>query len=280
MSHVIRFYKMQGAGNDFAVVFCEPGSAEAELRDSVRKESEIVRLCSRKLGIGADGLLFLTRSGRSTAFKMDFYNCDGSRAAMCGNGLRCAALFAARRGGGGKTPVFLTDSGELATEVISAENPGVVRITIKISDPFRDLGSVDGYRVFFGTAGVPHAVVPVDDTDRIDVDAAGRFLRHHAVFGPAGANVDFVELAEKNGTHRIRTYERGVEGETLACGTGITSAGTVLHQFFNAGEKVRFLSRSGDVLQVDISQDGYILIEAYLTGPAQETFEGIAPVRI
>lgn len=280
MTDRIHFCKMQGAGNDFIVVFCEPGSTEEKLRDSASKTEEIMRLCSRKLGIGADGLLFLTRQARETVFKMDFYNCDGSRAAMCGNGLRCAALFAARRCGGGKTPVFLTDSGELKTEVISAENPGVARITIKINEPFRDLGDTDGFRVCFGIAGVPHAVVPVDDTDRIDVEAAGRFLRNHAVFGPAGTNVDFVELAEKDGAHRIRTYERGVEGETLACGTGIVSAGTVLHQFFNAGKKVRFLSRSGDILQVDISQDGYILTEVYLTGPAQETFEGIAPVRI
>jgi len=275
----IRFYKMQGAGNDFVVIFCVPGSTEERLRDSGAGTGEIVRLCDRKRGIGADGLLFLTPLA-FPKFKMDFYNCDGSRASMCGNGLRCAALFSSRRGQGGNTPVFMTDSGELAAEVLDDGNPGIARITINVNEPFQDPGTMDGYRICYGVAGVPHAVVLVEDTDKVDVEAAGRFLRYHGLFAPAGTNVDFVELAEKDGLHRIRTYERGVEGETLACGTGITSAGIVLHQFFGAGKKVRFLSRSGDRLEVEIPEESVILSKAYLTGPAEESFSGSAPVHI
>lgn len=226
------FTKMHGAGNDFILAFSPDGTVGATVRDLVRKiPGTIVDLCDRKRGIGADGMIFLSPSAdKKDRYRMDFYNCDGSRASMCGNGLRCAALFVKRHGGcSSDEPVFETDSGVLDTHVFDSSAVGRVRISILLNEPFRDLGMISGYRIFFGVAGVPHAVVPVENTDAVDVDAVGRMLRFHEAFSPAGTNVDFVELHthSPDGCHRIRTYERGVEGETLACGTGITSAGVV-----------------------------------------------------
>lgn len=279
MTTDITFSKMHGAGNDFIVIYAAPGSAEEKLRNTVT-EQQITLLCSRKLGIGADGLFFLSPiNGSNTRLKMDFYNCDGSRASMCGNGLRCAAFFASRLTGGTASPVFETDSGVLATDVLSFDGPrGQVRITILINEPFREVESVDGFRIYYGVAGVDHAVVLVDtdDLNELDVFSLGRKLRYHSQFAPAGANVDFVALrTNRNGVHAIRTYERGVEDETLACGTGISSAGAVLHLLDKKLQKVSFLSRSGDVLQVDISGECNILKQVQLTGPAVEVFCGM-----
>lgn len=275
----IQFSKMQGAGNDFIVICAAPGSDEERLRDTVT-EQQIARLCHRKLGIGADGLFFLSPVGGSAArLKMDFYNCDGSRASMCGNGLRCASFFASRLSGGTKTPVFETDSGVLSTQVLADhESRGEVRITVLVNEPFREVECAGSpFRIFYGVAGVPHAVVllDTDDPEDFDVLTHGRALRYHPRFAPAGTNVDFVAAkVGKNGAYAIRTYERGVEDETLACGTGISSAGAVFHLLDKNLQKVSFLSRSGDILQVDISGECNILKQVQLTGPAVEVFRG------
>lgn len=278
MTSDITFSKMHGAGNDFIVIYAAPGSAEETLRNTIT-EQQIVQLCDRKLGIGADGLFFLSPvNGSNARLKMDFYNCDGSRASMCGNGLRCAAFFASRLPGGTTSPVFETDSGVLTTNELSSDGPcGQVQITILINEPFREVESVDGLRIFYGVAGVDHAVVllDTDDLNSLDVVGIGRKLRYHPQFAPAGTNVDFVALrTDCNGIHAIRTYERGVEDETLACGTGISSSGAVLHLLDKNLQKVSFLSRSGDVLQVDISEECNILKQVQLTGPAVEVFRG------
>lgn len=271
------FTKMNGAGNDFLVVLCTPGSTAEKFLSSPTLETEISRVCDRRRGVGADGFIFLTPLPEPCHFRMNFFNNDGSGASMCGNGLRCAGLFASEHGGGTE-PVFETDGGTLTAEVLSAAvppaAPGLVRISIQVNEPFRALGELNGFpSVYVGTAGVPHAIVPVENVDDIDIVAAGRALRYHPAF-PDGTNVDFVELS--GDIHRIRTYERGVEDETPACGTGITSAGIVLHDFVKKSKKVRFLSRSGAVLDVDISQDGNILKgeTVFLTGPAEATFSG------
>ncbi len=275
----LTFAKMHGAGNDFIVIDCPPDSRGAAFRDHPGL-AEISALCDRKRGIGADGLFFLTPLEGYRRMKMDFYNSDGSRAEMCGNGLRCAAFFASAKANGWRTPVFETDSGTLETEVLSSSGDGIaqVRISLPLKETFRDCGILDGYRVYSGNTGVRHAVIPVRDTDSVDVAATGRFFRCHSAFSPAGTNVDFVET-EKNtdGLYRIRTYERGVEAETLACGTGIAAAGIVLSQFYAAGEKVSFLSRSGDKLEVEISKSESILYKIHLTGPAVFSFFGSLP---
>ncbi|MBO5958596.1 MAG: diaminopimelate epimerase, partial [Lentisphaeria bacterium] len=225
------FTKMHGAGNDFVVILCpDETSPEAAFRDQPAP-ARIARVCDRRTGIGADGLFFLTPlvPGR---FKMDFYNNDGSRASMCGNGLRCAGLCAGRYAHWADL-IFETDSGVLTANVLADDGvSGRVRITIIQNDAFRSCGELNGYPVYYGVAGVPHAIAIVPDVDAVDVPHEGRALRYHEAFAPGGANVDFVEAEPRaDGLHRIRTYERGVEGETPACGTGISSSGIVLHQF-------------------------------------------------
>ncbi len=269
----INFTKMHGAGNDFIVLLRD--------RSVLPEPLPVQSVCDRRTGIGADGLILLSQI-QNSIFQMDFYNNDGSRAGMCGNGLRCAGLFASRISGCRKN-IFRTDSGALTAEVLSDNGKsGTVRITIRQNQDFRDMGIVDGFRVFFGVAGVPHAIVPAEDVNAVDVAAAGRFLRNHAVFSPDGTNVDFVETKpDRNGLYRIRTYERGVEDETPACGTGIVSAGLVLRKFFKKEKKVRFLSRSNAELEVEFLQDCNILLNGenesvYLTGPAEESFCGTA----
>ncbi len=271
-----QFTKMHGAGNDFAVILCDrAGSPESMFRD-IPDSARIVRACDRRIGIGADGLFFLTPLG-TNRFKMDFYNNDGSRASMCGNGLRCAGLFAGRYA---KTSdlIFETDSGELCTSVLADDGvSGSVRITILQNEPFRFCGELNGYPVYYGVAGVPHAVAVVPDVDAVDVAAEGRALRYHEAFAPHGANVDFLEQVPRaDGTFRIRTYERGVEAETPACGTGISASGIVLHQFLEKSEKVHILSRSNDILDVEILKENSILKGVALTGPAVSVFSGVA----
>ena len=271
-----QFSKMHGAGNDFVVVLCDAaGSGECAFRDAPDSE-RIVKVCDRRTGIGADGLFFLTPLG-ANRFKMEFYNNDGSRASMCGNGLRCAGLFAGRYAKQ-KELVFETDSGELCASVLEDDGvTGRVRITILQNEPFRFCGELNGYPVYSGVAGVPHAVAIVPDVDLVDVDAEGRALRYHEVFVPAGTNVDFIEsLPRADGLFRIRTYERGVEAETPACGTGISSSAIVLHQFLKKNEKVRILSRSNDILEVEILKENSILKGVALTGPAVSVFSGTA----
>lgn len=271
-----QFTKMHGAGNDFVVILCvNPDSGESAFRDAPSPE-RIRKACDRRVGIGADGLFFLTPLA-ADRFKMDFYNNDGSRASMCGNGLRCAALLAARHAKQ-KELIFETDSGDLGVRVLADDGvSGRVRITILQNEPFRSCGELNGYPVYFGIAGVPHVVAIVPDVDAVDVDAEGRALRCHEAFAPAGTNVDFIEsVPRSDGFFRIRTYERGVEAETPACGTGISSSGIVLHQFCGKNEKVSILSRSNDILDVEILKENSILKGVALTGPAVSVFSGIA----
>lgn len=282
----LSFSKMHGAGNDFIVAECTPDSFAERLANGTDAAEKIPLLCDRRLGIGADGVILLKNLKRNR-FRMTFFNRDGSRAGMCGNGLRCAALFAKRHMEtvpGNGTFFFETESGEQKARVLS-DGPaeGMVRIEITLNDPFRRVDAIPGFTLYAGTAGVPHAVVLLQNTDTLNMRETGSFLRNHPFFQPGGTNVDFVEYPAKNadGVHRIRTYERGVEDETPACGTGIVAAGAVLHKFFHSGENLRFLSRSGDRLDVDISRECNILRRAGLTGPAAEVFRGTltAPLR-
>lgn len=262
------FAKMHGAGNDFVVGFSTP-EFPLERFDA----QTICFLCDRRNGVGADGMLLLTPLAEPGRFHMDFYNRDGSRAGMCGNGLRCAALFVHRHAEPLAPPpyIFETDSGILTAQIVDGE-PICVRITIRVNEPFRRLETEDGITVYFGVAGVPHAILPVPDPDAVDVAALGRFLRSHPAFGEAGTNVDFIGVPGGDGICKIRTYERGVEAETPACGTGIASAGWVLHQFFQLPDPIRFRTRSGAFIttQLDENKPDEIL----LTGPAVEVFNG------
>ena len=267
--NLLKFSKMNGAGNDFVVVDCSE-SAYIFTADAIR------RMCDRRRGIGADGVILLSRSripGCSQVV-MEFFNCDGSRAELCGNGLRCAALFAYEHGLTREPSItFATGGGELGAEVISR---GTVRIELPLTEDFEKHENVGGFTVFKGVVGVPHAVLRMDDLAHTDILRPGRALRNHRAFAPAGVNVDFLEFGHDfSKPVTIRTYERGVEDETLACGTGIASSARVLAKFFQAPADLTFRTRSGDLVRTHLPADdaGRII----LTGPAVEVYRGTAP---
>jgi diaminopimelate epimerase len=240
----MRFTKMSGAGNDFIVVEGRPGLKGPEL---ARK------LCPRRIAIGADGLLVLER-GRNGSHRMIYYNADGSRA-FCGNGSRCAAMWMRRRNWSGRNVSFQSDNGPLEAVVTGPER---VRLRMPPATP-PESRTAGKWRGFFLDTGVPHFVVPVKKLDAVDVEAVGRELRFHKAFAPKGANVNFVERG------RIRTYERGVEAETLACGTGAVAAALA-----KGRSPVALKARSGDILKVEWTS----LSDIWLEGPAVVTFEG------
>ena len=264
----MRFSKMHGAGNDFIIV---------DQTHSVRKftPERIQRLCDRHKGIGADGLILLSKSSLSgqdnNCVHMDFYNCDGSRAELCGNGLRCAAAFAYQRClAPGSDITFVTGCGTLRTKVLS---PDRVRIELPYSEQgFRKVEGVVPYPVYAGVVGVPHAVVFVPDAASFDVDTVGAAIRNHEAFQPDGTNVDFLpQDYDLSAPVQIRTFERGVEGETPACGTGSGASAAVLRLLNPDLKKVTLLTRSEDLLDIEFPED---LSCMYLTGPAEEAFHG------
>ncbi len=259
------FSKMHGAGNDFIVIW------EADRR-LVGDAAFTTAACDRRRGVGADGIIFLSRAADSQKIKMDFYNCDGSRASMCGNGLRCAAMFASKNVGAGAQIDFITDAGELRTWV---RDPMNATIQIPVLEDFRRM-EVDGQTCFFGNTGVPHLVVVVDGLESYDVDGNGGRLRNHPAFAPAGTNVNFVSMPSGDGgTCLVRTYERGVEGETLCCGTGVSASAICAARFFGKKFPVRLINLNKDVLCVEKNGDENILRGVLLTGPAVEVCKGV-----
>ncbi len=232
----IPFRKMHGAGNDFIVVRDDAGAFPD------RDAAGIARLCAPHVGIACDGLILLrppTVPG-SADFRMVFVNPDGSPAGMCGNGARCAALFAYEEGLAPASMRIETAAGLHTADILPGSrvrigfpptvNPVPETITLPLSQTLVSLVSADDLEVHFLDTGVPHAVIPVplDRLPSLDLPRLGSWVRHHPAFAPAGTNVDFIARpADPSAPIPIRTYERGVEAETLACGTGITAAALV-----------------------------------------------------
>jgi diaminopimelate epimerase len=265
-NRMLRFTKMNGAGNDF--VMLDNRSGEVELT-----REQIARLCDRHRGIGADGVLLLEPPANSADFRMRYYNADGGEAEMCGNGARCFARFADRAAGPRRQVTFETPAG-----VIGAKLAGEL-VTLQMSEP-NDLRlgleiEVGGEKIRAGyvDSGVPHVVVPVARIDDVDVRSLGAALRHHPEFAPRGANANF---SEKRGPRQIaiRTYERGVEDETLACGTGVVASAILFAANENVSGPIDVLVRGGDTLTVDFSRDGERFTNVTLTGPADFVFDG------
>lgn len=259
---------MHGAGNDFILV--DDSASEAN-----RSPSFIAHLCNRHLGVGADGVIYLQKTADENIIRMDYFNSDGSAAAVCGNGLRCSAAFAYRKGlgRGRKNMVFLAGGNLLGTAIMDDSGESV-KIELPVTEPFQKYELENAETVYKGASGVPHLIKVVPDLETLDVPAEGRRLRCHPRFLPEGANVDFVSFSDRNRPAAVRTYERGVEDETLACGTGCASTGAVLHQFFGFPEKLSILSRGGDVLEIEIIKECNILKGVFLTGPAVTVFDG------
>jgi len=262
----LRFTKMNGAGNDFVMLDNRAG----ELRLDGR---EIARLCDRHRGIGADGVLVLEPAANGADFRMRYYNADGGEAEMCGNGARCFARYANRLAGPVESLSFETPAGVIAATL--QENG----VTLRMSDP-KDL-QLDltisvlkrEIKCHYVDSGVPHVVVPVPRIAEVNVREVGSSIRHHERFAPRGANVNFLE---RRGDRQIaiRTYERGVEDETLACGTGVVASALIFAASEKAAGPIGVLVKGGDELSVDFSRQGEGFTGVTLSGPADFVFEG------
>jgi len=203
----------------------------------------------------------------------EFYNRDGSAAEMCGNGARCFARFVQRLTGTGPIITFLTGAGLITATLqgdevtVNLTPPGNLRLhaTISLAAGMREIHTVD--------TGVPHAVLLVTGVEEVDVPRLGAEIRRHAHFAPRGTNVNFVQVLGP-GSIRLRTYERGVEGETLACGTGVTAAALVCARLQGFASPVKVRVQGGDVLAVAFCDLGDTFADVRLTGPAEFVFEG------
>lgn len=262
----LQFTKMNGAGNDF--VMLDNRAGELQLTGA-----QIARLCDRHRGIGADGVLVLEPAANGADFRMRYYNADGGEAEMCGNGARCFARFAERVAGQREKVSFETPAG-----VIAAALHGEA-VTLRMSDP-KDLRqdlrlTVLNQEVYchYVDSGVPHVVVPVSSIADVNVRELGAAIRQHPQFSPRGTNVNFLE---RRGAQQIaiRTYERGVEDETLACGTGVVASALIFATTETAESPISVRVKGGDELQVGFRRSGEHFEEVTLTGPADFVFEG------
>ena len=263
---MLRFTKMNGAGNDFVLLDNRAGDLELT-------REQIARVCDRHRGVGADGVLLLERPANGADFRMRYYNADGGEAEMCGNGARCFARFADRTAGPLPSLSFETPAG-----VIGAELKGEL-VTLQMSEP-QDMRlglevRVAGEKIdaHYVDSGVPHVVVPVVKIEEVDVRSLGSALRHHPIFSPRGANANFIEQRGPRSI-AIRTYERGVEDETLACGTGVVASALIFAATENVTGPIDVLVRGGDTLQVDFERSGDQFAHVTLTGPADFVFDG------
>ncbi len=253
----ITFNKYEGAGNDFIIVKNSPVIISHSDTLLIRK------LCDRHFGIGADGLI-LVEECDGYDFRMLYFNSDGSRGAMCGNGARCASHFAMRHMTGFRSLTFLADDGPH-----TARPAGEGKTEVSIIDVNNISRSPDGILV---NTGVPHLVVFTDDNSNTDMVAFGRALRWSPAYAPDGVNVNVVTVSD--GKLNVRTYERGVEDETLACGTGITASAIAAAFTGKIVTPTTEISAPGGTLSVSFSLTEMGAREILLSGPATFVFEG------
>ncbi len=266
MSTQIEFTKMVASGNDFVVI--DPATPLGQLNKLAQ------RLCDRKFGIGADGILVLEKSPKAD-IRMRIFNPDGSEAEMCGNGARCTALYTSikRKAKG----VKLQTGAGLVDSAVEGDN-----VKIHLTDP-RDIKldiplKLNGRTIKANSinTGVPHAVIFVHGLNTINIVPIGRQVRQHKQFAPAGTNADFVEVTDD--THiALRTYERGVEDETLACGTGTVAScliSALKSGLMGSGQTINAATRSGEVLKVHFDRIGAKFTNVWLEGRARFVFTG------
>ncbi len=272
MGDRIRFSKLSGSGNDFILVDNRQGElAGLDLADAAR------RLCRRRFSVGADGFIAIEKADGAD-FRWQFFNADGSSAEMCGNGGRCAARYACERGIAGPRLVFDTLAGRIRAEVcgrrVKLELPLPKDLRGSLSVPLAS-GALEGD---FLNTGVPHFVIPVEDLEGVEVETLGRQIRFHPMFAPAGTNVDFIRQNGRDGIS-IRTYERGVEQETLACGTGAVAAVLVASVRWGLPSPVPVVTRGGEILKVHFRGDAAGGIEElFLEGETLWVYDGeLAP---
>ena len=269
----LRFTKTHGAGNDIIII--DDRSATFPEHDAALIRS----LSDRRLGIGSEGIVLvrLAETFTGCSFRMVFFNPDGSRASFCGNAARCVALFAYKAGIGGKIQTIASDAGEFKAEIISVDSHcAKAEVRVEMPPPKNRVKSVmvGNYDCYALNTGVPHAVVFVADTSAIDVAAEGRALRFAPQFAPDGTNADFVQITGASSA-KMRVYERGVEAESGACGTGACAAGAAMAEKLEAPLPVTLETSSGYTLTVDGDFGANGLLEKIrLSGPAEIVFEG------
>lgn len=262
----INFTKAVATGNDFIIIDNRAGA--------VKDPSRVAKgLCDRKWAIGADGLLLAERS-KKCDFRMRIFNSDGSEAEMCGNGSRCVALYAAAKGLAGKKMTIETLAGQLKAEVRGSSVKVMLTEPKDIRWNFCLMIHKCPYKLSFVNTGVPHVIHFVEDLEKVDVAELGSHMRNHGEFAPAGTNADFVQTVDKH-TIRVRTYERGVEDETLACGTGSVASALIASEAEKMTSPVTVETRSGERLKVHFDKVGGNFKNVYLEGKAQLVFEGV-----
>jgi diaminopimelate epimerase len=268
---LLHFFKMNGAGNDFIII------DNRDLKIDLDADT-IAALCDRNRGIGADGLLMVEPAKKGADFRFRYYNADGGEAEMCGNGARCFGRFTAHLGEIVlKRVTFETIVGTLAAEMIGDD------VRIAMSEPqslqLSTQAEIPGLNsaLHFLNTGVPHVVTFVDSAetlDELDVYSHGSAIRHHQEFSPAGTNANFAAVLSPDHIS-IRTYERGVEDETLACGTGMVASALIHHLLTGAPSPIKVDVAGGDTLEIGFDKTGdQAFTNVTLTGPADFVFEG------
>ena len=254
----IQFFKYQGTGNDFILI---------DNRQEIFSKNDtklIQQLCDRRFGIGADGLILL-ENDKISDFKMVYYNSDGNESSMCGNGGRCIVAFAKQLNVIENETTFIAVDGEHYAK-ISAE--GIVSLQMKNVD---EIKMASDY-VFLNT-GSPHHITLVEDVKSVPVKEIGSQIRYSNLYGKAGSNVNFVEMISDS-LFAVRTYERGVEDETLSCGTGVTAAAIAMNAIGKTTSNVISLLVEGGELKVTFKKEGKKYTDVFLIGPATFVFEG------
>ncbi len=253
---------MSGSGNDFIIV---------DNRDRIVDETDllnfIVKVCRRKMSVGADGFI-LVENTEGADFKWRFFNSDGSVAEMCGNGARCVARFAYLNGIAGSEMSFETGAGIVEAQVagesvkIKMTDPSDLKTdyTLELKDRSISVSSIN--------TGVPHVVMVTDTLDDVEVVKMGREIRFHDMFAPAGTNVNFI-CPIKDDTIGVRTYERGVEDETLACGTGSVAGALIMARKMKIDAPIHVLTRSGVNLKIYYKEKDATYQDIYLEGDAR-----------
>ena len=255
-----QFFKFHGTGNDFILIDNREGTFTADA-------AVTGRICDRRMGVGADGFILLQRA-EGYDFSMSYFNSDGKESTMCGNGGRCITAFARHLGIVEDKARFLAMDGEHAAEILSFEN-GEFMVRVNLKDAQVENSTPLGT---FVNTGSPHLVRYVADVSKVDVVKEGRKIRYGKKFAEEGINVDFVEIIKE--TLHVRTYERGVEDETLSCGTGVTAAALVTASKFNPAKGYYNVETPGGHLKVSFHQNRLGFTGVWLEGPARFVFEG------
>jgi diaminopimelate epimerase len=271
---VFEFSKYSGAGNDFVV-------ARGDARSDPIGPELARRVCSRRTGVGVDGLILVYL--RPGGIRVRFFNPDGSEFSTCGNGSRCAARFASDEGLGDPDGFVLeTPAGEIDARVEGNRVSLDYHIDVSLHGPIEVAGPSGPVESWLVQIGVPHLVLPLDRLPEGPIDALCRPLRRLDALGPAGANVNLVSLDDIS-TGAVRTFERGVEAETLACGSGSMASVFALRASGKAGPRVSLRVSGGDVLEIevlDLSPPDGTMRDVRLSGPAVKLFEGTFPATI